>query len=51
MAIQMPWTLEVNNTVISACLFSYSGNNEVWENRNESTLTKINAMLEDMHKR
>lgn len=37
--------------VISVGLFGHSGDNEVWENMNEGTLTKTKKMLDDMHKR
>lgn len=43
-------TLE-GNIVISVGLFGYSGDNEVWENMDEGTLTKTKEMLDDMHKR
>ena len=43
-------TLE-GNIVISVGLFGHSGDNEVWENMDEGTLTKTKAMLDDMHKR
>lgn len=39
------------NIVISVGLFGHSGDNEVWENMDEGTLTKTKAMLDDMHKR
>lgn len=39
------------NIVISVGLFSHSGDDEVWENMDEGTLTKTKEMLEDMHKR
>ena len=42
-------TLE-GNIVISVGLFGHSGNNEVWENMDEGTLTATKAMLDDMHK-
>ena len=42
-------TLE-GNIVISVGLFGHSGNNEVWENMDEGTLTVTQAMLDDMHK-
>ena len=38
------------NIVISVGLFSHSGDNEVWENMDEGTLTKTKEMLDDMHK-
>ena len=43
-------TLE-GNIVISVGLFGHSGDNEVWENMDEGTLTATKAMLDDMHKR
>ena len=39
------------NIVISVGLFGHSGDNEVWENMDEGTLTKAKEMLDDMHKR
>ena len=39
------------NIVISVGLFGHSGDNEVWENMSEDTLTKTKVMLDDMHKR
>lgn len=39
------------NIVISVGLFGHSGDNEVWEQMDEGTLTKTKEMLEDMHKR
>ena len=39
------------NIVISVGLFGHSGDDEVWENMDEGTLTKTKAMLDDMHKR
>ena len=32
-------------------LFGHFGDNEVWENMDEGTLTKIKEMLDEMHKR
>ena len=43
-------TLE-GNIVISVGLFGHSGDNEVWENMDEGTLTKTKQMLDDIHKR
>jgi hypothetical protein len=43
-------TLE-GKIVISVGLFGHSGDNEVWENMTEDTLTKTKEMLDDMHKR
>ena len=37
--------------VISVELFGHSGDEEVWENMDEGTLTKTKEMLDDMHKR
>ncbi len=48
--IQKKLTLE-GNIVISVGLFGHSGDNEVWENMDEGTLTRTKAMLDDMHKR
>ena len=39
------------NIVISVGLFGHAGDNEVWENMDEGTLTKTKEMLDDMHKR
>ena len=39
------------NIVISVGLFGHSGDSEVWENRDEGTLTQTKIMLDDMHKR
>lgn len=43
-------TLE-GNIVISVGLFGHSGDNEVWENMDDGTLTKTKEMLDDMHRR
>ena len=43
-------TLE-KKIVISVGLFGHSGDEEVWENMDEGTLTKTKEMLDDMHKR
>lgn len=43
-------TLE-GNIVISVGLFGHSGDQEVWDNMDEGTLTKTKEMLDDMHKR
>ena len=43
-------TLE-GKIVISVGLFGHSGDNEVWENMDEGTLTRTKEMLDDMHKR
>lgn len=48
--VQKRLTLE-ENIVISVGLFGHSGDNEVWENMDEGTLTKTKSMLDDMHKR
>ena len=50
METQKRLTLE-GNIVISVGLFGHSGDNEVWENMDEGTLTKTKEMLDDMHKR
>ena len=39
------------NIVLSVGLFGHSGDDEVWENMAEGTLTKTKEMLDDMHKR
>ena len=49
MQAQKKLTLE-GNIVISVGLFGHSGDNEVWENMDEGTLTATKAMLDDMHK-
>ena len=50
MSAQKKLTLD-GNIVISVGLFGHSGDNEVWENMAEDTLTKTKIMLDDMHKR
>lgn len=50
MEAQKRLTLE-GNIVISVGLFSHSGDQEVWKNMDEDTLTKTKEMLDDMHKR
>ncbi len=50
MEAQKILTLE-GNIVISVGLFGHSGDQEVWENMDEGTLTKTKEMLDDMHKR
>ena len=50
MEVQKQLTL-AGNIVISVGLFGHSGDNEVWENMDEGTLTKTKEMLDDMHKR
>ena len=50
MKAQKDLTLK-GNIVISVGLFDHSGDNEVWENMSEDTLTKTKEMLDDMHKR
>ena len=50
MEVQKRLTLE-GNIVISVGLFGHSGDNEVWENMDEGTLTRTKEMLDDMHKR
>lgn len=49
MEAQKRLTLE-GNIVISVGLFGHSGDQEVWENMDEGTLTKTKEMLDDMHK-
>lgn len=43
-------TLE-GNIILTVGLFGHSGDNEVWENMDDGTLTKTKEMLDDMHKR
>ena len=50
MEAQKRLTLE-GNIVISVGLFGHSGDQEVWEDMDEGTLTQTKAMLDDMHKR
>lgn len=50
MRVQKELTLK-GNIVISVGLFGHSGDDEVWENMDEGTLTKTKEMLDDMHKR
>ena len=50
MEVQKRLTLE-ENIVISVGLFGHSGDDEVWENMDEGTLTKTKEMLDDMHNR
>lgn len=50
MEAQKRLTLE-GNIVISVGLFGHSGDNEVWENMDEGTLTRTKEMLDDMHLR
>ena len=50
MESQKRLTLE-GNIVISVGLFGHSGDNEVWENMDEGTLTATKEMLDDMHLR
>ena len=50
MKAQKDLTLQ-GNIVISVGLFGHSGDNEVWENMDDGTLTKTKEMLDDMHKR
>lgn len=38
------------NIVISVSLFGHSGDEEVWEGRDEGEITKTKEMLDDMHK-
>ncbi len=37
--------------VLTVGLFGHSGDNEVWENMDEGTLTQTKQMLDDMHLR
>lgn len=48
--VQKDLTLK-GNIVISLGVFGHSGDDEVWENMDEGTLTNIKKMLDDMHKR
>lgn len=48
--VQKQLTLE-GYIVINVGLFGHSGDNEVWENMDEGTLTQTKIMLDDMHKR
>lgn len=50
MEVQKRLTLD-GNIVISVGLFGHAGDNEVWENMDEGTLTRTKEMLDDMHKR
>lgn len=50
METQKRLTLQ-GNIVISVGLFGHSGDQEVWKNMDEGTLTKTKEMLDDMHKR
>lgn len=50
MDAQKKLTLE-GYIVISVGMFGHSGDDEVWENMDEGTLTKTKEMLDDMHKR
>jgi hypothetical protein len=50
MEVQKRLTLE-GKIVISVGLFGHSGDQEVWENMDEGTLTRTKEMLDDMHKR
>ena len=50
MKAQKDLTLQ-GNIVISVGLFGHAGDNEVWENMDEGTLTKTKEMLDDIHKR
>lgn len=47
--VQKDLTL-AGNAVISVGLFGHAGDNEVWENMPEDTLTRTKRMLDDMHK-
>ncbi len=50
MKVQKKLTLE-GNIVISVGLFGHSGDQEVWDDMDEGTLSKTKKMLDDMHKR
>lgn len=50
MEAQKRLTLE-GNIVISVGLFGHSGDQEVWDDMDEGTLSKTKEMLDDMHKR
>ena len=50
MKAQKDLTLK-GNIVISVGLFGHAGDEEVWEDMDEGTLTKTKEMLDDMHKR
>ena len=49
LSVQKQLTLD-GNIVISIGLFGHSGDNEIWENMDEGTLTRTKEMLDDMHK-
>ena len=49
MKVQKNLTLQ-GNIVISVGVFGHSGDNEVWEGRNEGDIEKTKEMLNDMHK-
>ena len=50
MKVQKELTLK-GNIVISVGLFEHSGDNGVWEDMKEGTLTYTKIMLDDMHNR
>ena len=50
MEAQKRLTLE-GNIVISVGLFGHAGDQEVWDDMDEGTLSKTKEMLDDMHKR
>ena len=50
MEVQKKLTLD-GYIVISVGVFGHSGDEEVWENMDEGTLTKTKELLDDMHKR
>ena len=50
MEVQKRLTLE-GNIIISVGLFGHSGDQEVWENMDEGSVTKTKEMLDNMHKR
>ena len=51
MKAQKDLTLKGNIVISVGLLFGHSGDNEVWENMDEGTLTRTKEMLDDMHKR
>ncbi len=50
MQVQKDLTLQ-GYIVLTVGLFGHSGDNEVWENMDEGTLTATKQMLDDMHLR
>lgn len=39
------------NIILSVEVFGHAGDNEIWEDMGEGTLTRTKKMLDDMHKR